>query len=208
MPDNLQQHIGILGGTFNPIHIGHLVLAQRALEHFDLARIIFVPCAAPPHKSSTNVISGRHRMAMIESAIGWNPSFEVSNIELLRTGFSYAIDTVRALRGQYPRASFSFLIGADSLLELHKWRQIDELLEMCRFISFSRPGFDVETIQPTDIPLPPPWPERLLSDLALGLHLDVSSTDIRYRIAEGLSIRYLVPPEVEMYIAEHGLYES
>ncbi|MCE9615438.1 MAG: nicotinate-nucleotide adenylyltransferase [Lentisphaerae bacterium] len=198
--------IGILGGTFNPIHVGHLILAQSALETFELSTVLFIPCATPPHKSATDLLPGKHRLAMIERAIEWNPFFESSDQELQRPGISYAVDTVATLSRQYPDASLFFIIGADTLRELHKWRQIYDLLAICRFITFGRPGAELASVATADLGLDPPWPDRLRKDLTVGRHIDISSTDIRYRVAEGLSIRYLVPPEVEMYIAEHGLY--
>lgn len=208
MAELKQNRLGILGGTFNPIHVGHLILAQAAAEHFDLDRVLFVPCAAPPHKPGTNLLEGRHRMAMIEAAIEWNPLFAVSDLELLRSGTSYAIDTVCELSRQYPRSELCFIIGTDTLLELHKWHRIYDILTLCRFVSFGRPGVNIEALRSEHLKLDSPWPERLLQDLASGRQIDISSTDIRYRVAEGLSIRYLVPPEVEMYIAEHGLYKG
>lgn len=207
MSATARNRVGILGGTFNPIHIGHLVLAQDALERFELTTVLFIPCAAPPHKTNAQVVSGQHRMAMIEAAIEWNPSFEACALELERKGVSYAIDTVTELRSLHPGADLFFLIGLDMLVDLHKWRRIAELLPLCRFISFGRPGYECPP-RAADLQLDPAWAERLLQDVVPGRHLDISSTDIRYRVAEGLSIKYLVPAEVEMYISEHGLYRQ
>lgn len=207
MSAKTRSRVGILGGTFNPIHVGHLILAQDALEMFDLSTVLFIPCAIPPHKTNAQVVSGEHRLAMIEAAIEWNPSFEVSDLELQREGVSYAIDTVTELRLRRPDADLFFLIGMDMLVELHKWRRIADLLPLCRFISFGRPGYEAPP-RAADLQLEPGWAERLLKDVVRGRHLDISSTDLRYRVAEGLSIRYLVPAEVEMYIAEHGLYRQ
>lgn len=198
--------VGILGGTFNPIHVGHLVLAQNALEAFDLTSVLFVPCATPPHKSGMHLIEGRHRLEMIEQAIAWSPFFEASDVELQRPGVSYAVDTVQALSRERPAAEMFFIIGADTLGELHKWRHIYDLLPLCRFVTFGRPGVEMGGLKAADLRLDDPWPERLLHDLVAGRQLDISSSDIRYRVAEGLCIRYLVPLEVEIYIAEHGLY--
>lgn len=206
MLNTCKPRLGILGGTFNPIHIGHLILAQSALEAFGLGSVLFVPCATPPHKSASDLIEGRHRLAMVERATEWNPFFDVSDMELQRAGMSYAIDTVRELGQRMPDTELFFIIGADTLRELHKWRNIDDLLALCRFVTFSRPGSELDGLRQADLKLAPPWPERLMKDVVAGRHLDISSSDVRYRIAEGLSIRYLVPPEVEMYIAEHGLY--
>lgn len=208
MDGSRRSRIGILGGTFNPIHIGHLVLAQNAVEAFDLSSVLFIPCAVPPHKASECLIEGKHRLAMVERAIGWNPFFEALDMELQRGHVSYAVDTVTELKQRYPQSELLFIIGMDMLLELHKWKDIGRLLTLCRFVTFGRPGVDTDRLKSLTLHLEPPWPERLLNDVVAGRLLDISSSDIRYRVAEGLSIRYLVPSEVEIYIMEHGLYRN
>lgn len=200
--------IGVLGGTFNPVHMGHLILAQSAVEAFDLSAVLFVPCGNPPHKDSSVLIAASHRMAMLEAAVESDLRFEVCDIEVKRAGRSYSVDTVTELQKMYPGAELYFIIGTDTLLELHLWKNIHDLLKLCRFVTFIRPGFDVGSIAAKDLHLDSPWPERLLQGVTQGRLIDVSSSDIRHRIAEGMSIRYLVPPAVEMYIAEHGLYGS
>lgn len=202
------RRIGLLGGTFNPVHNGHLALAQSAFESFDLGRVFFIPCNKPPHKDAAPLVSPEHRLAMVEMAIEDDIRFEVSRVELERKGPSYSIDTVKWFAGKYPKSDLFFIIGADTLPELHMWKDIDKLLQLCRFISFERPGTERETITEERIRLPEPWPEKLLHDLSKGLRFEVSSSDLRYRIAEGLSISYLVPQCVEMYIAEHNLYKA
>ena len=198
----------MLGGTFNPVHTAHLILAQDAAEAFDLSKVIFIPCAEPPHKKSAALASAEHRMSMLLAAVESNLLFEVSDMELRRGGTSYAFDTVAELNKLHPSAELCFIIGSDTLLELHLWRNIYGLLPLCRFLTFARPGWDVSSISPPDIHLDPPWPERLLQDTTVGRLVCISSTDVRYRIAEGMSIRYLVPGEVEMYIAEHSVFEQ
>lgn len=200
--------IGVLGGSFNPIHMGHLIIAQSALEAFDMARVLFVPAAQPPHKGLGAMMSAVHRQAMVEAAIEDDWRYEVCDVELRRAGVSYSIDTVRELREANPGAELCFIIGSDTLPELHLWKDIGELLKLCRFVTLARPGWDVGGITPERIKLPSPWPERLLADVVESQRVDISSSDIRHRIAEGLSIRYLVPPAVEMYISEHHLYRS
>ena len=199
--------IGILGGTFNPIHIGHLILAQSAVEAHDLAKVLFIPCGIPPHKDASSLIPAQDRMAMVQAAIEGDLRFEASDIEIRRSGISYAVDTVAQLRELYAEAEFFFIIGADTLSELHQWKSIYTLLSLCRFVAFGRPGFDAARLGREGLHLDPPWPERLIDSIATGRQVDVSSSDIRYRVAEGMSIRYWVPREVEMYIAEHGLYK-
>jgi nicotinate-nucleotide adenylyltransferase len=203
--NNHNKRIGILGGTFNPVHIGHLLLAQSAAERFELGRVIFMPCRVPPHKDTPSLAPQQHRMAMLEIAIEGDLQFEFSDLELQREGPSYTIDSVRRLKSVYPDYEICFIIGADTLTELHLWKDIYDLLPLCRFISFQRPGF--ENVR-RKIRLDPPWPEKLLADLSKGVPVDISSSEIRWRLAEGMSIRYLVPAQVEMYIAEHRLYRK
>ena len=198
--------IGILGGTFNPIHIGHLILAQGALESFDLSRVLFIPCAQPPHKDASSLADASHRLAMVEAAVEGDPRFEVSDIEIRRGGISYAIDTARQLRRLHPLSKLYFIIGSDTLRELHLWKDVYALLPLCTFITFGRPGPGAGRLRPEDLHLDPPWPERLLRNHITARLVEVSSSDIRHRAAEGMSIRYLAPEVVEMYIAEHRLY--
>jgi len=198
--------IGILGGTFNPVHLGHLILAQTALETFDLSRILLVPCAVPPHKEAAGLIAAGHRRAMVEAAIEGDLRFDLCDAELRRGGVSYAVDTVRELRRTYPDAALHFLIGSDTLPELHLWKDIYRLLDLCRFAVFARPAPRGGALRPGDLQLREPWGRRLLENRVTGRLVDISSSDIRHRVAEGMSIRYLVPPAVEMYIAEHRLY--
>lgn len=200
------QRIGILGGTFNPVHLGHLIMAKDAIELFDLTMVMFIPCFIPPHRKHTTPIAANHRLSMLAAAIEDDLCLELNNIEIRRGGVSYAIDTITALKKKSPAAELYFIIGTDTLLELHSWKNIYDLLELCTFVTISRPGFNTNTIKPEDLKLNSPWPERLLGNMAAGHGIDISSSDIRYRIAEGMSIRYLVPPAVEMYIAEHNLY--
>jgi nicotinate-nucleotide adenylyltransferase len=206
MDDARHGRIGILGGTFNPVHLGHLILAQEAAETHGLAAVLFVPCAAPPHKETAGLTPAEHRKAMLEAAVADNDAFEVCDLELRRGGPSYSVDTVRELRRLHPGAALHFIIGADTLPELPSWRSIYELLELCRFVAFGRPGAGEAAPGPAAIRLRPPWPERLLGDFTPGRTVDISSSDIRRRVAEGRSIRYLVPEAVEQYIARHRLY--
>ena len=200
------ERIGVLGGTFNPVHVGHLILGHSAVEALDLSTVLLLPSAIPPHKEPARLLSGEHRLAMLQCAVEGDLIFEVSDMELQRGGTSYAIDTIVKLRNAKPNADLFFIIGADSLVELHLWKDVYRLLELCAFVSFMRPGVAPESLRPENLKLQAPWPERLLANLVAGRGVDVSSSDIRHRIAEGMSIRYLVPPAVDMYIAEHGLY--
>jgi len=201
-----RERIGVFGGSFNPVHNGHLLLAQTALEQFDLDRILFMPCAVQPHKSAVALAPADLRETMLEAAILDNLSFDLLDIELRRGGISYSVDSLREIRDLHPQADLFFLIGADALTELHGWKDIYTLLDMCTFAVFARPGYDEQAFRPEALKLNPPWPERLLRKVCHARRIDISSSDIRHRVAEGLSIRYLVPQAVEMIIMEHHLY--
>jgi len=200
--------LGILGGTFNPVHTGHLILAQCAMESFDLGKVLFVPACLPPHKESTMLADAAHRVSMLEMALEGDLRFEASDVEIQRGGTSYAVDTAAELHEIHPDAELCFIVGTDTLAELHSWCNIYTLLRLCRFVTLGRPGFDITEVNHHALRLDPPWPERLLRNYATGCMVDISSSDIRHRVAEGMSIRYLVPRAVEMYITEHGLYRG
>ena len=199
-----KHRVGILGGTFDPIHIGHLMMAEAVRDEYELESVLFIPAAQPPHKLGRKISPAEDRYLMTVLATCSNRAFEVSDIEMRREGPSYTIDTVRALlRATGGDAEFFFIAGTDIVRELHTWERIEELLAVCPFIAASRPGCrpDVERTR------------ALLGDLGVKqIHLlntpelEISSTDIRERIARGASIRYIVPREVEQYIYKKGLY--
>jgi len=205
-PRNLPPaRLGIFGGSFNPVHLGHLLLAQTACEQFDLDRVLFMPCAVQPHKQPRTLAPAEQRLAMVEAAIMDNPAFELLDIECRRGGISYTVDSLRELNQLYPGDELHFMIGTDTLLELHGWKDIGTVLALCRFIVLARPGYDVPV--PGRLRLPAPWPDRLLENVCRVRQVDISSSDIRHRVAEGMGIRYLVPQSVEMMIREHHLYQ-
>jgi len=201
----MAERIGILGGTFNPVHLGHLVLAQDAFEQCEMDRLLLVPCAQPPHKSERALAETRHRLAMVEAAVEGDPHISASAMEVDRGGTSWTVESLEALSAEHPDAELIFIIGSDTVGELHSWRRIDDILRLCRFAIASRPG-----AAPPDTAAQAGLSEdqfaRLRTCWIDGHDIGIASRDIRMRIAEGLSIRYLVPQAVEMYIAEHGLY--
>lgn len=201
------RRVGLLGGTFNPLHLGHLIMAQDAMERYDLDEVCLIPCASPPHKQDHSIAPARHRLAMIESALEDNCRISCSVVELERGGVSYTIDTVFELKKRYPQTEFYFIIGGDTLFELYTWKEIDKLLQVCFFLTVARPRFDFEEINVEKLRLSEQQVERLKGHVMVGHQVDISSTGIRACIAEGLSIRYLVPDKVVMYIAEHNLYK-
>ena len=200
-----RERIGVFGGSFDPVHIGHLIIAQDAVEQLELDRLIFVPTAVSPHKQHCAPTEGRHRFEMLQLATESNLRFEVSDLELSRGGISYTFDTIQHLQAEHPGAEIFFIVGLDSLLELHLWRNVDELLECCTVVPFGRGGEDPDAVAET-CQLSKVWKIKLLDRLIRIHEVEVSASEIRMRIAEGLSIQTLVPPEVEMYIAEHHLY--
>ncbi len=192
------KRIGISGGTFNPIHLGHLFMAQTALEKFDLEKIIFVPSFWPPHKSRQNVLDASKRLQMVRLAVKDNPSFEVSDVEIKRAGKSYTIDTLRYFYGQYPTGTkFFFILGYDSFAGLHRWHQINELLKITSFIVINRPGF-----KPANPRIPQ---KKVFSAMMPGL--DVSSSYIRKCLRSQKTVKYLVPESVLEYIHKNNLYK-
>ncbi|MEI8314045.1 MAG: nicotinate-nucleotide adenylyltransferase [Verrucomicrobiota bacterium] len=189
--------VGILGGTFNPIHLGHLLIAQDALEQCRLERVVFIPTAKPPHKSLAGNVSAAHRLNMLRLGVAGDKRFAVDDLEMRRGGKSYSVETVEELQRRQPAAVFSFIIGADSLAELHLWRDAERLVRLCRFLVFARPGYVAQ-------------PAASLTGLRYKLFsthpAEISSREIRGRVARGQSIRYLVPDSVRQYIERHQLY--
>lgn len=197
-PENALK-LGIFGGTFNPIHCGHLLIAQDAAEAFALSKVLFIPSSIPPHKHLDVLPEGRHRLAMVRLAIRGNPRFEASDIEIRRGDRSYTIDTVRTLQKKYTGADFHLVIGSDSLNEFHHWREAGELARRCHLIAVLRPGEKGFAFRRDRV--------RRARVLELRAHpFDVSSSEIRERLRSGRSVRYLIPDEVARYIVKHKLY--
>jgi nicotinate-nucleotide adenylyltransferase len=202
------KHIGILGGSFNPIHIGHLFVGCAAAEAFGLDRVLLMPCAVSPFKvGSCDLAPGEDRLEMVRRSVAGDGLFEPCGLEVDRGGVSYSVDSVRALRDRYPGSRLTFIIGGDSLRDLGHWHKIGEMLELCDVVTVQRPGVDLP-VAASELPFPDLLRERLLARVIQGRLCEVSSTEIRRRIAEGRPIRYLVSPSVEAYIRERGLYAA
>ncbi len=197
--------IGVFGGSFDPVHLGHLTVAQDAVEQLELDRLIFIPAARSPHKQDAVPTEGRHRLAMLRLAVEDHPVFEVSDMELARGGVSYTVNTLAQVRQAHPGAELFFLVGLDSLRELHRWYQVDRIFDLCTVVPLARGGEDPAGVR-QQCGLSESCKQRLLDRLIRIHEMEISSSEIRMRVAEGLSIRYLVPPGVQMYIAEHHLY--
>lgn len=196
--------LGILGGTFDPVHFGHLVAAEFVRDACRLERIIFIPAARPPHKDLDHVLASRHRYNMVELAIEDNPDFAVSAMELDRQGLSYTVETITSCRQLYPKAKIYFILGIDALLLINTWKDVERLVELCSFIVVSRPGYKLNRKQECFAGLPPALWENMTVIPIPGI--SISSSEIRRRVAEGKTIKYLVPASVEKYIRAHNLY--
>ncbi|MBI3945795.1 MAG: nicotinate-nucleotide adenylyltransferase [Armatimonadetes bacterium] len=196
------RRIAVMGGTFDPVHTGHLVVAEEARARFALDQVIFVPAAVPPHKQRADISSGEDRYAMVLLATASNPFFAVSRIELQRPGPSYTIDTIREFRAAFgPEAALYFITGADAVLEILTWHHPEAIIRECRFIAAARPGYDLQQMTRR---LPKHFQAAIDTLVAPGV--DVSSSEIRRRVREGVPIRYLTPEPVEDYIRKNNLY--
>ncbi len=195
--------IGVLGGTFDPIHYGHLVIAEDARVDLHLEKVLFVPARRPPHKPRHSYSAFQHRVRMTELAIADNPHFVLSLIEAKRPGPSYTVNTLRQLQAELgPEVKLYFIIGMDSLANILTWCKPAELLSLCRIVVAERAGYQVDL--PALEAALPGLRERL--ELIDTPELSISSTDLQQRVRRGLSISYQVPPNVERYIYEHRLY--
>ncbi|CCO07907.1 nicotinate-nucleotide adenylyltransferase [Desulforamulus hydrothermalis] len=198
------QKICLMGGTFDPIHYGHLVVAEEVRQKFNLPKVLFIPAARPPHKTDQDITDATHRVNMVRLAVASNPYFAVSTLEVARQGLSYTIDTVRQIKQLYQTEKIYFITGADAVLQIINWKEAAQLLSMCTFIAATRPGYNLNNLQSSLASLPQDIIERILPLEVPAL--SISSSDIRQRVREGRSIKYLLPEAVEAYIFKNRLY--
>jgi nicotinate-nucleotide adenylyltransferase len=201
------RHVGLLGGTFDPIHYGHLVIAEEVRTVLHLAEMVFVPAGHPPHKPGRIVTEAQHRLAMLELAIASNPHFTISLVDLERPGPSYTVETLQVLRQQWgAQTAIYFVIGGDSLEDLLAWYDPAGILkQLTALVAVQRPGYEEAAgYRDTLEARLPGIRQRLI--MVQAPQLDISATDLRRRVAEGRPIKYQTPEAVERYIIEYGLY--
>ncbi|GAB4401234.1 MAG: nicotinate-nucleotide adenylyltransferase [Anaerolineales bacterium] len=195
--------LGVFGGTFDPVHYGHLVAAEEVRYRLRLDKVLFVPAGMPPHKLDHDITPTRHRVAMLELAIASNPGFALSRVDIDRHGPCYTVDTLALLHEEYgPGAELFFLMGMDSLADILTWKDPERLIRLARIVVVGRPGFQAD-VDELDKVLPGAAERICIVDTPL---MEVSSSDIRQRVREGAPIRYQVPEAVEAYIRAHRLY--
>lgn len=196
--------IGIIGGTFNPIHIGHLILAQRALEEKELDEIWIIPTGCSYMKANQDILSGEERLAMVELAISDNDKLKCLDIEIKRSGYTYSYETLEQLNDEYPDHSFYFIFGADCLFNIENWKYPERIFNNCSVIAAARNGASLSQMEEKIVQLQ----ERFGADISLLTfpNLEISSTDLRERIRLGKSVTHLIPDKVISYIKEKGFY--
>jgi nicotinate-nucleotide adenylyltransferase len=198
------RRIGLMGGTFNPIHIGHLVTAEEAFYQFNLDEIIFIPSGKPPHKADHEIAPPEDRYLMTVIATASNPHFTVSRIEIDRTGPSYTVETLREMKKIYGEdTELFFITGADAVIEILTWKDPEIIADLCEFIAASRPGYSFRKFEELKLSHPRKLPKVHFMEIPA---LAISSTDIRRRIREGKPVKYLLPEGVAQYLTKRGLY--
>jgi nicotinate-nucleotide adenylyltransferase len=206
-PSTEKKSIGLIGGTFDPIHNAHLIIAEEVRASLNLSEMVFIPAGEPPHKLKRPITPAHHRLAMVELAIASNPHFSISRVEVDRDGPSYLVDTLRLLHEQWgPHTQLSFVIGWDSLEDFPTWYKPDEILQqLAHLITVRRPGYvdNVEYNKKLESRLP--GLQKRLCVIPVP-QLDISSTDLRARMAEQRPVKYQLPEAVEQYILKHHLY--
>ena len=198
--------IGIFGGTFDPIHHGHLIIAQSALETFNLNKVIFIPAGVPPHKSTDVVTSSEHRFKMVQLAIQLHPHFQISDRELVQEGPSYTYHTLTYFQQLYPKADLYLIVGADSMMEINTWYRYKEWIAIPNILVMNRPGSSADQLQQRINHYQNAYGARI--QLIHSPWLEIASSQLRKRAAEGKSLHYFVPETVAEYIVSHQLYKS
>ncbi len=202
----MSQRIALYGGSFNPIHNGHLIIARALAETLEIDRVVLLPSRTPPHKLGKQLTPAEHRAAMVNLAIENEPLFELSDHDLNCDGPSYTVKTIAHFHGLYPQdTEILWIVGADSLLELHTWYQVDKLIASCRVVTAARPGSKITDLPELTRIVGEESVKQLLADVVPAPHIDISSTDIRRRLSQGLSIQYLVPDKVAAYIEKNNI---
>jgi len=199
------KRLGIMGGTFDPIHYGHLVAAETARVEFNLDNVLFIPAGKPPHKLNHRITDASERFTMVQMSIKNNSYFKVSNMEIVREGPTYTVDTLKILHELLPDQELYFITGTDALLDLLTWREPDTIVKLAKIIGASRPGYDSRNFF-AEITKRYPYIKDRIFELEVPA-LAISSTDIRARVKNNKSIRYLLPEEVRLYIEERNLYK-
>ena len=211
--------VGIMGGTFNPVHFGHLRTAEEVAESLLLAQVIFMPAAQPPHKGDVGLVAFRHRYRMLELAVEDNPRFTLSDLEHQRPGKSYSVETLTQLATLYGRGEeLYFVLGLDAFMELPTWKSYLELFSLCHFVVVARPGYSstsLDAMLKTQVSDEYVFDRKVDAFIHPSLHtvyyrevtlLGISSSSIREKLARGRSVRYLLPERVEAYVYQQGLY--
>lgn len=199
------RRLGVFGGTFDPIHIGHLIVAEMARQECSLDKVLFIPAKIPPHKNDNHISPANYRFEMTRLAILENPYFDVSDLELKREGISYTVDSIKALsQGHSDENKIWLIVGGDSFLEIDSWKDAGTIMTLCNLAVYFRPNFPTDTLMIKAEKVR----ERFnnIVQFVEAPMIDISSTDIRNRVSRGKSIRYMVPDRVEEYIMEKGLY--
>ncbi len=219
------QRIGLLGGTFNPIHNGHLHIANTISKKLSLTQVLFIPTGHPPHKDPTRILAAEDRLQMLILALSSRPSFVVCNEEVRRSGVSYTIDTIRILKKKYPKARLFFIVGVDAFAQIETWKTPKQLLQLCDFAVISRPGFPFSKLpqfgplakldrrrlnqldEGTEQTYPFPLSDQTVCHFLRIPHSEISASDIRGRISAAKPLKNLLPHPVQSYIIERNLYK-
>ena len=202
----LKKKIGIMGGTFNPIHIGHLIIAEMAYKQFNLDKVMFMPASKPPHKLDEEILEDVKRVAMVKLAINDNPHFELSLMEINRQGISYTAQTLEQLTKEYPNTEFYFIVGGDSIADIETWREPEKVMQLSHLVACVRDQVDDIKLEEQICYLNQKYNTKVHKLSAPKI--DISSTLIRERVASDNTVKYLVPDQVLTYINKYRLYQD